>query len=289
MPKKRPKKNWGDIKSRIKNRKTKYKTDERIYKPTFNDSNQAKVTMRFLDSPDTELPYAEQSSHFFKDVGGWFIANCPTTPGIDGNCPVCDHLYKENYYETDNDLYYERKKSTYYYTNVLIVEDKNCPENEGKVFLLKFGKKIMEKVDDAFDDDKNIWEPGKPQCNFIFSAKKKGKMSNYDASYFSDSETDLSDYGDEDKIYAQCHELGTFTDPDEYKDEEELKTKYFKVIAESSAEAGGSTKKKRKRIDEDDEMESDVITDDDELDDETMLDDDDDDTFFDDLDDDDED
>lgn len=285
MPIKKPKKDWSKINSRIKNRKKKFKTDDRIFVPTFNDKNQAKVTMRFLDSRDTELPYVEQSAHFFNDVGGWFIDNCPSTIGK--SCPVCDDLYKKNYYETDNDLYYDRKKNTYFYMNVLIIEDKNCPENEGKVFIFKFGKKIMEKVDDAIDDEKFIWDED-AGVNFNYSAKKQGKMNTYDASYFSDTPTSIDEYGDTEKILELRHSLGGFVDEAEFKDYAELQTKYDKVIGETTT---SSKPKRTRKIQEDDVEDEEIIEDDTSTDigDENMYDesDDDDDSFFDDLEDDD--
>jgi len=285
MPAKKLKKDWSSINNRIKNRKKKFKADERIFVPTFNEQNQAKVTMRMLDSRDTELPYAEQAGHFFNDVGGWFIDNCPSSIGE--KCPVCQDLYDNNYYETDNDLYYDRKKNTYFYTNVLIVEDKNNRENEGKVFILKFGAKIMEKVDGAIDDDKLIWDADEG-VNFIYSAKKKGKMSNYDASYFSDAVTSIDEYGKIDAILDLRHDLAGFTDPSEYKSEEELKKKYFKVIGED-ADATSKPKRTRKVQDDDDVEEEEIVDDVDDADvgDEDMISEsDDDDAFFDDLEDD---
>ena len=293
MPIKKPKKDWSSINSRIKNRKKKFKADERIFVPTFNDKNQAKVIMRFLDSKDTELPYVEQAGHFFNDVGGWFIDNCPTTIHGTGKgiCPVCDDLYANNYYETDYDLYSDRSKNTYFYMNALIIEDKNCPDNEGKVFIFKFGKKLMEKVDDAIEDDKFIWDED-AGVNFTFSAKKKGKMSNYDASYFSDSTTSIDEYGDVDKILDLRHDLAGFVDESEFKSFDELKTKYDKVVGETTG--GETSKPKRSRKIQEDDIEDEEIVDDDDTDtdigDENMYDetDDDDDSFFDDLEDDDE-
>ena len=291
MPAKKLKKDWKSINSKIKNRKKKFKADERIFVPTFNDKNQAKVIMRFLDSEHTELPYVEQAGHFFKDVGGWFIDNCPSSIGAD--CPVCQDLYDNNYYETDNDLYYDRKKNTYFYNNVLIIEDKNNRENEGKVFLLKFGAKIMEKIDGAIDDDKLIWDDD-DGVNFIYSAKKKGKMSNYDASYFSDAVTALDEYGNVDEILEQRHDFDKFTDESEYKSEDELKKKYFKVIGEDTDAVAKPSRTRKSRNDEVEDEEIVEDTDEDvagDVGDEDMYSesDDDDDSFFDDLEDDDED
>ncbi len=289
MPAKKAKKDWSDIKKRIKGRKTKYKADERIFVPTFNEKNIAKVTMRFLDSIDTDMPYVTQSGHFFNDVGGWFIENCPST--IEHDCPVCQDLYDNGYYEKDYDLYSDRKKNTSFYTNVLIIEDKNCPANEGKVFIFKYGAKIMAKIDDVIEDDLNPWDEDEG-VNFKFSAKKNGKMSNYDASSFSDAETELGQYGSLKTILGDRHDLGGFIDPSEFKSAEDIKKKYLKVIGEDDEE---TTKPKRTRKPVQDEVEDEEILEDidegieGDIGDETMLDesDDDDDAFFSDLEDDD--
>jgi hypothetical protein len=289
MPKKTFKKDWSGINQKIKDRKKKFKNDDRLYVPTFNDNNQAKVTMRFLDSPDIDMPYAELKAHFFNDVGGWFIDNCPSSIGKE--CPVCEDLYANNYYETDNEVYYDRKKATSFYTNVLIIDDANKPENNGKVFIFKFGAKIMEKIDDVIEDGKQPWDEN---CgvNFKFSAKKKGgKMTNYDASSFSDEETELGSYGKEKEILDARHKLAEFSAESSFKSYDELKKKYEKVIGESSDSKPAKSRKPapKRGADEDDDIEDeDIVEDDisDDIGDEDMIGESDDDDFFDDLDDD---
>lgn len=284
MPKVKPKKDWSSVNQKLKDRKKKFKNDDRIYVASFNDRNQSKVIMRFLDSPDTDMPYVDIKSHFFNDVGGWFIDNCPTT--INKECPVCSDLYANDYYNTDNDLYYSRKKSTNYYTNVLIVDDTNKPENNGKVFLFKFGTKIMEKIEDIIDEGKLPWDSD-DGVNFVFSAKKNGKMTSYDASRFSDEETTVSSYGDEDTILSQRHSLKDFISDDAFKSYDDLKKKYEKVIGEDKATTTTQSKptqnrQKQNAVDvEDDDNVEDVedLTNDDMVDVDI-----DDDGFFDDLD-----
>jgi len=291
MPKKKAfKKDWSKVNSKIKNRNSSFTKDDRLFEATYNDKNQAKVIMRFLDSPDTDLPYVEVLNHFFKDAGGWFIEKCPTTihgTGA-GVCPVCDDLYANDYYNTDNDLYYDRKKKTSYYVNALIVENKNNPSDEGKVFIFKFGVKIMEKIEDLIDEDKVPWDDG---CgvNFVFSAKRNGKQTNYDASRFSDVETELSDYGDEDKILESRYDLGGFISESEFKSYDEIKKLYEQKIKESvsTGSSANSSKKRKPKVEdvEDEIIEEDLDDDliDDEIDDD-MFSDDDDDDFFDELD-----
>ena len=279
------KKDWSTINKKIKDRKNKFTADDRIFVPTFNDNNQAKVVMRFLDSQDTDMPYIEVKSHFFNDMGGWFIDTCPSTIGKD--CPVCADLYANNYYETDNDLYYARKKATSFYTNVLIIDDVNKPENNGKVFMFKFGSKIMEKIEDIIEEGKSPWDDN---CgvNFTFSAKKKGgKMTNYDASRFTDEETELSTYGTEKEILAKRHNLGELIAESAIKSFEELKKKYEKVLGGAGSESTKSSRTKKSVSDDSDDEDEGVVLDDadDNIGDEDMLSEGDDDDFFDDLDD----
>ena len=292
MPKKKAfKKDWSKVNDKIKNRKNKFTKDERLFELTYNDKNQAKVTMRFLDSPTTDLPYVEVLNHFFKDAGGWYVKNCPTTIHGTGNgiCPCCDDLYANDYYNTDNDLYYERKKNINYYVNALIVEDKNCRENEGKVFIFKFGVNIMDKIDDLLEEDRVPWDDN---CgvNFIYSAKRNGKQTSYDASRFSDVETALEEYGDEEKINGDRHDLSELIADDKFEDYDALKKHYEKVIGEAIAGSGsGSSSKKRKpKTEEDEIIEEDIEEDieDEDFDDDDMFSDDDDDEFFDELEDD---
>jgi len=287
MAKKTFKKDWSNINKKIKDRKNKFAPDERIFVTTFNDSNQAKVVMRFLDSKDTDMPYVEVKSHFFKDVGGWFIETCPTTIGKEPkDCPVCQDLYDQNYYDNDNDLYYARKKATSFYVNALIIDDVNKPENNGKVFLFKFGSKIMEKIEDIIEEGKIPWDDN---CgvNFTFSAKKKGgKMTNYDASRFTDEETEISSYGAEKEILAKRHTLSDLIAEASVKSFEELKKKYEKVIGIGGSESARPSRTRKSDGDDEDEG---VVLDDDidaDIGDEDMLTEGDDDDFFDDLDDD---
>lgn len=283
MPKKQ-RKDWGAIKQKIKDRKKKYNTDERVYKVVFNEKKASKVTLRFLDAPDIDMPYAEHITHFFNDQGGWFVADCPTLIHGTGQgiCPVCDDLYAGNYYDEDRETYFDRKKKTSYYTNVLIIKDDNTPSNEGKVFLFKFGTKIMEKIDDIIEEDKMPWDE-ENGVNFIFSAKKgANNMTNYDASRFSDAETSLSEYGDEEEILGQRHTLADFSDEKNFKSYEDLKEKYEKVTGASGAFGG----RKRKPIEEDVEEDEEILEDDldEDIGDEDMFEEgEDDDGFFDDL------
>ena len=143
----------------------------------------------------------------------------------------------------------------------------------------------MEKIDDIIDEGKQPWDDN-VGVNFVFSAKKKGgKMTNYDASRFSDTETALEDFGDETKILADRHNLTTFHAEGEYNSYEVLKKKYLEVVGEASS----GSKPQRTRTSTADEVEEEEIVDDDNIDDigdEDMISEGDDNDFFGDLEDD---
>ena len=51
--------------------------------------------------------------------------------------------------DSDKEIARKRKRKLSYYSNIFIVSDPKHPENEGKVFLFKFGKKIFDKITEA--------------------------------------------------------------------------------------------------------------------------------------------
>jgi hypothetical protein len=118
----------------------------------------------------------------------------------------------------------------------LIVSDPKHPENEGKVFLFKFGKKIFDKIMDkarpTFEDEKpvnvfDLWEG----ANFKMRMRKKDGYANYDESAFMEPSA-ISD--DEDKLLAIVnaqHKLSEFTDRKNFKSYDELKKKLNEVLS----------------------------------------------------------
>ena len=51
--------------------------------------------------------------------------------------------------DSDKEIARKRKRKLSYYSNIMVVSDPKHPENEGKVFLFKFGKKIFDKITEA--------------------------------------------------------------------------------------------------------------------------------------------
>ena len=85
--------------------------------------------------------------------GGWYIENSLTTLGQKD--PVSEHnreLWNSGL-DSDKDTVRKQKRKLSYYANIYVVQDKANPQNEGQVFLYKFGKKIFDKIMEAMQPE----------------------------------------------------------------------------------------------------------------------------------------
>ena len=215
--------------------------DERLWKPELDASGNGYAVIRFLPAPEGEsLPWAKIYSHAFQGPGGWLIDNCLTTNG--DKCPICAANQKlwNSGHESDKDIARQRKRKLSYYSNIYVVNDSKHAENNGKVFLYKYGKKIHDKILAAmqpeFQDENPVnvfdfWEG----ANFKLKIKTVGGYWNYDSSEFA-SPTALSPDDDEmESIWKQQYSLAAFTTPSEFKTYEELENRLNIVLGLSSA------------------------------------------------------
>ena len=138
--------------------------------------------------------------------------------------------------ESDKEIARKQKRKLQYYSNVYIVQDSTNPENEGKVMLYRYGKKIfdklMETMQPAFEDEKainpfDLWEG----ANFKLKIRKVDGYWNYDKSEF-DSVTPLKSTDEElESIWNAEHSLADFVAPSNFKSYDELKSKLDKVLS----------------------------------------------------------
>jgi hypothetical protein len=180
-------------------------------------------------------------SHGFQGKGGWFIENCPTTLGLP--CPVCEgnnELWNSGV-ESDKEIARQRKRKLSYISNIYVVSDPANKQNEGKVFLYKYGKKIFDKISEKM---KPQFEDESPMNPFDFWAGANFKLKirtvqgyvNYDKSEFDSPEAFL-DGNDKDleKIWAMQYSLREFTNPSQFKSYEDLSSKLKQVLSGSTA------------------------------------------------------
>jgi hypothetical protein len=205
------------------------KDDERFWKPVMDKGGTGSAIIRFLPAPEgCDLPWVQVWSHAFQSNGKWMIDNCLTTLGQ--NCPVCEanrELWNTGSKDNQN-IVRDRKRKLSYYSNIYVVKDPANPENEGRVFLYKFGKKIFDKImasmQPEFDDEEPInpfdfWKG----ANFKLKLVKKDGYWNYDKSEFAPSSALLEDDDELETIYKSLNNLNDFVSPSEFKSYEDLK------------------------------------------------------------------
>ena len=217
--------------------------DERLWKPELDKTGNGYAVIRFLPAPDKEeIPWAKLYTHAFQGPGGWYIENSLTTVG--GKDPVSDYnreLWNSGN-ESDKDVVRKQKRKLSYYSNIYVVKDPTNPQNEGKVFLFKYGKKIFDKVMEAmqpeFEDESPInpfdfWQG----ANFKLKIVKKDGFWNYDKSEF-DSVSPLLDDDDAlEAIWKKEYSLAAVTAADQFKSYEDLERRLKYVLGKKPAQS----------------------------------------------------
>ena len=210
--------------------------DERFWKPELDKSGNGYAVIRFLPAPDKEdLPWAKVYSHAFQGPGGWYIENSLTT--VNKKDPVGEVNRKlwNSGIDSDKDIARKQKRKLSYYANIQVVRDPAHPENEGKVFLYKFGKKLYDKItadmQPEFEDETpinpfDLWEG----ANFKLKICKVAGFWNYDKSEFDSVSALDTDDAKLEAIWKSEHSLTAFTSDDQFKTYEELETRLNEVL-----------------------------------------------------------
>ena len=218
--------------------------DERIWKCERDKTGNGYAVVRFLPAPTNEdVPWVRLWSHGFKGPGGWYIENSLTTPRSDAPSGTDDPVSKANTIlwnsgiESDKNIARDRKRKLSYYSNILILEDSTNAQNEGKVFLFRYGKKIFEKIESVMNPEFKDEEPMNPfdfwsGANFKLKIRQVEGYANYDKSEFA-SPSPLFD-GDDAKledVWKQQHSLQGILAPENFKSYQELEARFNTVTA----------------------------------------------------------
>ncbi len=215
--------------------KNKYQ-DDRLWKPELDKTGNGYAVIRFLPaSNNEEMPWQRVWSHAFQDKGGWYIENSLTT--LNTKDPVSEdntRLWNTGV-DSDKDIARKRKRKLSYYSNIYMVSDPKHPENEGKVFLFRYGKKIFDKISEAmqpqFEDEKAInpfdfWKG----ANLKLKIRKVDGYWNYDKSEFEGVKPLAKDDENIKAIWSKQYPLKSFVAPSNFKTYDELKEKLNRVI-----------------------------------------------------------
>ena len=212
--------------------------DDRLWKPELDKTGNGYAVLRFLPAVEGEnMPWAKLWNHAFQGpTGQWYIENSLTTLGQNDPVSEMNSAYWNSGVESDKEIARRQKRKLQYYSNVYVVSDSKHPENEGKVFLFRYGKKIfdklMESMQPAFEDETPVnpfdfWQG----ANFKLKIRKVDGYWNYDKSEFEAPSALFDNDDDIEEVWKKQYSLDDFTAPTNFKSYDELKTRLNMVLA----------------------------------------------------------
>jgi len=217
--------------------------DERLWKPVMDKSGNGYAVIRFLPAPNGEdLPWVKMFSHAFQGPGGWYIENSLTTIGKQDPIGELNRELWNSGNDSDKETVRKQKRKLSFYANIYVVKDPANPQNEGQVFLYKFGKKIFDKIMDAmqpeFEDETPInpfdfWQG----ANFKLKLAKVAGYWNYDKSEFAAPSPLLDDDDALESIWNKEYSLAELVAPDQFKSYEDLKKRLDMVLGKKAKAA----------------------------------------------------
>ena len=215
--------------------------DDRFWKPTVDKAGNGYAVLRFLPAGQgNELPWVRYWDHGFKGpTGMWYIEKSLTSIGQQDPVSELNTKLWNSGREEDKQIVRERKRRLHYVSNVYVISDPSAPQNEGKVFMYTYGKKIFDKIMDLMQPQFPDEQPVNPfdfwgGADFQLKIRQVEGYRNYDKSEFK-SPTALfnSDETQLEATYNTMYDLREFTDAKNYKTYEELKTKLANVLGEA--------------------------------------------------------
>ena len=221
--------------------------DDRLWKPVMDKSGNGYAVVRFLPAVEGEdMPWAKVWNHAFQGpTGQWYIENSLTTVGQNDPVSEMNSAYWNSGVESDKEIARKQKRKLQYFANVYIVEDPANPQNEGKVMLYRFGKKIfdkcMEAMQPAFKDETAVnpfdfWEG----ANFKLKLRMVEGYWNYDKSEFSAPSPLFDDDDKLEEVWKKQYPLSEFSAATNFKSYEELKKRLDMVLV-GTVKVGNAT------------------------------------------------
>ena len=210
--------------------------DDRLWKPEVDKAGNGYAVIRFLPAVDGEdMPWAKLYTHAFQGSGGWYIENSLTTLGQKDPVSEYNSQLWNSGVDADKEVARKQKRKLSYYSNIYVVKDPANPDNEGKVFLFRFGKKIFDKITAAmqpeFEDEEAInpfdfWQG----ANFKLKIKKVAGYWNYDSSEFAAPSALLDDDDALEALWKKEYSLSELVSADQFKSYDDLKKRLEYVL-----------------------------------------------------------
>lgn len=211
--------------------------DDRFWYPNVDKAGNGYAVIRFLPPPpDEDMPFIRMFSHGFKGpTGSWYIENSLTTLGKQDPVGELNSQLWNSGIESDKEVARAQKRRLNFISNVYVITDQQNPENEGKVFLFKYGKKIFDKLNDAMNPQFPGDVPMNPfdfwtGANFKIKIRNVEGYRNYDKSEFGEAGPLSKDDEEMEKVWKKEYSLQEFLAPSNFKSYDELKEKLHRVL-----------------------------------------------------------
>jgi hypothetical protein len=234
-------------------------SDDRFWSPTVDKAGNGYAVIRFLPAPPNEdFPFVRIFDHGFQGPGGWYIENSLTTIGKPD--PVSEYNSKlwNSGVEANKEIARKQKRRLHYISNVYVVSDSGNPDNEGKVFLYKYGKKIFDKLNEAmnpqFADEEavnpfDLWAG----ANFKLKIRNVEGYRNYDKSEFDKVSPLFKNDEEMEAVWKKEHSLQSFLDASNFKGYDELQAKLMKVLDERAPQTKSNARAETEELPWDEE------------------------------------
>ena len=141
--------------------------------------------------------------------------------------------------EANKEIARQQKRKLSYISNVYVINDPKHPENNGKVFLFRYGTKIFEKITAMMHPEFEDETPINPfdmwtGANFKLKVRKVADFPNYDESKFDPAKALNDDDDVLEAIWNTTHVLADVIDPKQFKTYDVLKARLDRVLRTST-------------------------------------------------------
>lgn len=227
--------------------------DPRYWRAQTDSAGNGYAVIRFLEAPVQDgpdaLPWVRKYNHGFYNPSHpkgrkspWYIELSRTTLGKEKD-PVAD--FNSKLWNTNNKVHQKfvsdhTKRKTNFTSGIKVIKDEKNPQNEGKVFLFEYGKKIFEKIAESmkppFPDlpkvDPFSFTHG---ANFVLRIRKNSDgYADYTLSQF-ETPSPIGDDAEITRIRNCQHSLAELISPDKFKSYDELKERLDFVLGYDTA------------------------------------------------------
>jgi len=234
--------------------------DSRFWKLSRGEDDKGGAIIRLL--PDKNgvplIKMFEHSVKIFNKQSGkprYFIEDSPSTIGLP--CPVTEHYFdiaKSSGLEGEDLKAAQRpfSRKVSFIANIMVVNDPANPQNNGKVFLWKFGTKLLSKftaVLEPSDTDValgvqpvQLFHPLQGANIFLKIKKEASGFFTYDDTIIQQPSA-ICEESELNSLLEKTHELGEFLKPEHYKSYTELSEKldYVRGIEKESGDTDNTS------------------------------------------------